>query len=84
VVRLILVNEGKKPVRVRSVALSATANGRRTPLSVTALAREVSPLQRAAVAEARSDWPEGLGDWHLDAVVTSDRDETAQARLAWR
>jgi hypothetical protein len=36
------------------------------------------------VAEARSDWPEGLGDWHLDAVVTSDRDETAQARLAWR
>jgi hypothetical protein len=28
-------------------------------------------------------WPAGLSSWSLDAVVTTDRDETATSRLDW-
>jgi cytoskeletal protein RodZ len=83
-VRVFVVNEGKKPVRIRGVALTVISNGRRSALNGSPLARDVAPLQRAAVAEAKAVWPDGTFDWGLDAVVTSDRDETAQCRLTWQ
>ncbi len=81
--RVFVVNEGKKPVRVRSVALTLTQNGKRSSLPVNLLGRDVAPLQRVAVAEATTVWADDVSDWSLDAVVTSDRDETGSARLTW-
>jgi tetratricopeptide (TPR) repeat protein len=81
--RVLVVNEGKKPVKVRGVTLTVTQNGKRSSLPVSLLGRDVAPLQKVAVAEARTIWPEGVSDWSLDAVVTSDRDETGTARLTW-
>jgi hypothetical protein len=74
---------GKKAVRIRSVALTVTQNGKRSSLPSSLLGREVAPLQRVAVGEAKTVWPEGVSEWSLDAVVTSDRDETGVARLTW-
>jgi len=82
-VRVFVVNDGKKTVRVRSVALTVTENGRRSSLATTVLSRDVVPLQRVAVAEARTEWADGVSEWSLDAVVTSERDETGIARLTW-
>jgi hypothetical protein len=81
--RVFVVNEGKKPVRVRTVALTVSENGKRSPLPANVLGRDVAPLQRVAIAEAKAVWPEGATDWSLDAVVTSDRDETGTTRLTW-
>jgi hypothetical protein len=81
--RVFVVNEGKKAVRVRGVFLTITQSGKRSPLPSSPLGRDVSPLQRVAVAEAKTVWPDGVSDWSLDAVVTSDRDETGTCRLTW-
>jgi tetratricopeptide (TPR) repeat protein len=81
--RVFVVNEGKKPVRVRSVGLTLTQNGKRSSLPANNLGRDIAPLQRIAVAEAKTVWPEGATDWSLDTVVTSERDETGASRLTW-
>jgi hypothetical protein len=49
----------------------------------TPLVREVSPLQRALVTELTGTWPEGATSWSLEAVITTDRDETGTSRLDW-
>jgi hypothetical protein len=82
VVRVVLVNEGKKNVRIRSVALMTLVDGRREPASVKPLQREVGPQQRALVAEYSAVWPQP-GSWSLEATVTADRDETVTSRLTW-
>jgi hypothetical protein len=78
-----VVNEGKKPVKVRSVVLTLAQNGKRSSLASNPLGRDVAPQQRVAVAETKTVWPDGVSDWSLDAVVTSDRDETGLCRLTW-
>jgi hypothetical protein len=65
------------------VTFTATVNRKRSSVPTKVLAREIAPLQRVAVAEATIVWPENVGDWSLDAVVTSDRDETGISRLTW-
>jgi serine/threonine-protein kinase len=83
-IRLFVVNEGRKPMRVRGIALTQILNGKRSPLPANTLAREVQPFQRTAVAETRATWSDDVSEWSLDAVVTSDREETAQSRLSWQ
>ncbi|HEY5907006.1 MAG TPA: hypothetical protein VIZ31_03125, partial [Vicinamibacteria bacterium] len=82
-VRVFLVNEGKKAVRIRGVALSVIADGGRTGLSASARERDVPPQVRALVAETSAKLPETSPAWSLEAVVSSDRDETCTARLTW-
>jgi len=82
-VRVVLVNEGRKPVRLKAVNLVTTVNGRKAPSVPVPLVREVPPAQRAVVAESKGTWPEDVTSWSLEAVVTSDRDETGTSRLSW-
>ena len=82
-VRVHLVNEGKKTVRLKTVSLLTTVNGAKTPASLTPLVREVAPTQKAMVAELRGVWGRDVSSWTLEAVVTSDRDETGTSRLSW-
>jgi tetratricopeptide (TPR) repeat protein len=82
-VRVYLVNEGKKTLRLKAVSLVTTANGVKTPASLAPLVRDVAPAQRAMVAELRGVWGSDVNSWSLEAVVTSDRDETGTRRLSW-
>jgi serine/threonine-protein kinase len=84
VVRVYLINEGRRAVRVRGVTLTALLNQQRTSLGGTLREREVVPQQRGLVAEARGIWPGGLTSWSLEAVLSSDRDETCTGRLEWK
>ena len=80
VVRIHLSNEGKRLLRVRSIFATTLEDGRRTPAALRAFAREL-PAQRSAVlAEYSGVWRE-LSSWALEAVVTSERNETISARL---
>ena len=82
--RIYLVNESRKMVRVKALSAVTTVNGSRTPASLAPANREVAPQQRALLGEVAGEWPSGLVSWSLDAVVTTDRDETGTSRLSWR
>ena len=83
-VRIYLVNESRKMVRVKALSAVTTVNGSRTPASLAPANREVAPQQRALLGEVAGEWPSGLVSWSLDAVVTTDRDETGTSRLSWK
>jgi tetratricopeptide (TPR) repeat protein len=80
VIRIHLRNDGRRPVKIRSLALAAVVDGRREAAPVTALQREVGPQWRALVAEYSGVWSEAAS-WALEAVVTVDRDERITSRL---
>jgi hypothetical protein len=80
VVRLHLRNDGRRPVKVRGVALATVVDGRREEALVKALQREVPAQARALVAEYSGVWGDP-SSWALEAVVTADRDETVTSRL---
>jgi eukaryotic-like serine/threonine-protein kinase len=80
VVRVHLVNEGKKTVRVRGIELSTIVHGARTSAPARPLSREVAARSRALVAEFSSTWTE-TGSWALEAVVLADDDEQVRCRL---
>jgi hypothetical protein len=82
-VKVHLINEGKKALRLRSVTLVATVNGVKTPSALSPLVREVGATQRAVVAELKGVWGADVKSWSLEAVVTSDHDETGTSRLNW-
>ena len=83
-VRIYLVNESRKMVRVKALNATTTVNGARAPASIAPTTREVAPQQRALLGEVAGEWPPGIVSWSLDAVVTTDRDETGTSRLSWR
>ena len=80
VVRIHLRNDGRRAVQVRAVSLATVVDGRRDPAPVKPLQREVPPQSRALVAEYSGVWSGALS-WALEAVVTSDRNETISSRL---
>jgi hypothetical protein len=80
VVRIHLLNEGRKPVRIRGLVLAAVVDGRRVPAPATPLMREVQAQSRALVGEYSAVWASPR-EWALEAVVTADKDETVTSRL---
>ncbi len=80
VVRIHLRNDGRKPAKVRALALSAVIEGRRMPAPATLLLKEVQGQSRGLVAEYSGVWT-GARDWMLEAVVTADKDEQVASRL---
>ncbi len=84
-VKVHLVNEGKKAVRLRSVTLVATVNGVKTPSALTPFVREVGPTHRALVAELKGVWAGGgqvvepRGRGHVRP--RRDRDQPAELEL---
>jgi len=83
-VRIYLVNQSRKMVRVKALNATTTVNGSHAPASIVPATREVAPQQRALLGEVAGQWPPGIVTWSLDAVVTTDRDETGTSRLSWK
>ena len=82
-VRIYLVNESRKAVRVKALNVATTVNGKPSPSALNPVTRELAPQQRALLGEVAGDWPADVSTWSLDAVVTTDRDETGSSRLNW-
>ncbi len=79
-VRLYLVNEGRRALRIRSLALETVTDGTHAPQPARPLREEIGPQKTALVAEHEAVWTDA-GSWALEVVVTSDRDETISAGL---
>jgi tetratricopeptide (TPR) repeat protein len=80
VVRLRLVNEGRRAVRVRQLETAVLADGRRTPVSSKILLSDVEPQREGIVAEYSGVWHE-VASWAFEAVVITDRGEKVASRL---
>ena len=82
--RVYVVNEGKKAIRIQGVTVGTTVNGSGSGGPVPPRVREVAPQQRALVAEATGSWREGTTAWAAEATVTAGKGESLRNTLAWR
>jgi Tfp pilus assembly protein PilF len=80
VVRVRLVNEGRRSVRVEGVALATVEDGRRAAVPARVLQRRVPAGARSLVAEYSGVWSPA-SSWSLEAVAAVEGDEVVRSRL---
>jgi len=82
--RVFVVNQGAKPIRVTGLTVATTANGAGGGGPVTPAAREIAPQQRVLVGESTGTWSEGTTAWVAEATLTAPKNETLKNTLTWR
>jgi hypothetical protein len=82
--RVFVVNQGGKPIRVLGVTVGMTINGAGSGAPVAPSAREIAPQQRALVAETTGAWRDGTTSWVAEATLTAPRNETLKNTLTWK
>jgi hypothetical protein len=82
--RVYVVNEGKKPIKVQGVVVGTSVNGAGTGAPVSPRSREIAPQQRALVAETAGTWREGTNAWTAEATVTAGKGDSLRNTLSWR
>jgi hypothetical protein len=78
-----LVSAGKKSIKIKSLQANVTLDGAPSSESPPALVREVQK-QRAAIAEIRGAWKEGMKSWRLEVIVTADKGDSCRNSVNWR
>jgi hypothetical protein len=79
-VRLHLVNEGRRSVRIEGIEISTIEDGQRTRVPTQVLQGELDPHDRALVAEYSGVWSP-VDSWSLEAEATVEGDERVRSRL---
>jgi hypothetical protein len=82
--KVFVVNQGQKPIRVQGLALGAAVNGTGGAAPVAASVREIAPQQRAQVAETSGTWKDGTTSWVAQATLTAPKNETLTNSLTWK
>ncbi len=82
--RVYVVNDGKKPIRVQGVTVGTTVNGTGGGGPVPPRAREIAPQQRSLVAEATGSWREGTTSWSTEVTVTAGKGDSLKNTIGWR
>jgi hypothetical protein len=80
VVRVQLVNEGRRSVRVEGLALATVEDGRRAAVPTRVLQRRVPAGARGFVAEYSGIWSP-VRSWSLEAVAAVEGNEVVRSRL---
>jgi hypothetical protein len=81
--KLFVVNEGKKAIRITDLAATAVANGERTGGAASARAREIAPQARVQVGEMAGAWKEGTQTWSAEVLLTA-RGDSLKNTLTWK
>lgn len=82
--KIYLVNEGKKPIRIQSLNLATTVDDVRESAPAAPLVKEVGPGERALVAEVTNPWRPASRRWRFEVQIVSARGETYTNILSWR
>ena len=83
--KVFVVNDGKKPIRVQGVTVGTSVNGAGGgEAAVPPRAREIAPQQRALVAEASGSWREGTTAWATDVTISAGKADSLKNTLNWR
>lgn len=84
VVEVRLANEDARPIRIASLSVVDTPNGRRRGAPATPLEREVKPGRQAVVNRIAGKWPSDLETWTLEVFVTAEGGDTLKGMVTWR
>jgi hypothetical protein len=82
--KVYLVNDGKKAIRIQSMNLATTVDDVRESAPANPLVKEVAPGARALVAEVANPWKQASRRWRFEAQIVSARGETYTNILSWR
>jgi hypothetical protein len=82
--KIILVNEGKKAIRIQSLGVTTTVNGTADSAPTTAKVREVQPQQRAELGEVTGSWRDGTTSWSAEVLVTANKGDSLKNTIFWR
>jgi hypothetical protein len=82
--RVYVVNEGKKPIRVQGVTVGTTVNGAGSGGAVSPRTKEIAPQQRSLVAEATGSWQESTSSWATEVTVAAGKGDSLKNTLTWR
>lgn len=82
-VQIYLVNEGNKAIKVSDVSVTTNLNGAQSALSVVSKVKEVAFGQRAMIEEVTGVWPDEVGWWSAEVVVTANRGDSIRNTLTW-
>jgi len=82
--KVYVVNDGKKPIRVQGVTVATTVNGSGSGAPMTSRAREIPPQQRALLGEASGSWREGTTAWATEITVTANKGDSLRNTITWR
>lgn len=83
-IKVYLLNDGRKPIKLKELAAYTLADGRRAGGAVPLAVEEVGFRERKLVHEAKGTWPEGVKDWAFEVVVTSKKDDAFKNTLTWK
>jgi len=84
VVRIYLVNESKKALKI--VGVNATVYVNKSPAGgpMTPLIREVGPQLRALIDEIPGTWGPSVSSWHTEIVILVNKGDILKNQLIWR
>jgi hypothetical protein len=80
-VKVFLVNDTPKPIKMKTIALSIATNGGKDARPTQGV-KEAPARQRTLLGEFGGSWPEGIQSWTAEAVVTSSKDDSCRSRLS--
>jgi hypothetical protein len=82
--RIFVVNEGKKAIRILGVNVGTSVNGTTTSGSAAPKARDIQPQQRALVGEVTGSWQQATTSWSTDVAITANKGDSLKNTIAWR
>jgi hypothetical protein len=82
--KVFLLNEGEKPIKIRDLTLGTTSNGARSSKPATLQTRDVPPKQAALLTDVNGVIEEGVTSWSLEASVSSARGDVCRNQVAWK
>jgi hypothetical protein len=80
--KLFVVNDGKKPIRITDLTATTVVNGERSG-GAGAKAREIAPQARVQVGEMAGAWKDGTQTWSAEVLVTAKGDSLKNT-LTWK
>ena len=82
--KVVLVNEGEKTIKIRDLALVTTSNGTRSTTPATPQTREVPGKQAAVLTEVTGTFEESISSWTLEAAVSSGKGDVCRNQVTWK
>jgi FHA domain len=82
--RVFVVNEGKKAIRIQGLNVGTAVNGTTTGGSAAPKARDIQPQQRALVGEVTGSWQDGTTSWSTEVAITANKGDSLKSTITWR
>ncbi len=79
-IQVFMLNDALKPIKMKSISLSTSVNGTRTPLTTVSV-KGAPAHTKTLLGELSGVWGAAVTTWSLDAVVSSPKDDICRNRL---